>query len=74
VYPVYGDASLRSFDARSGSKLYVRVDKDKSYALFGDFVTGDGFTPAGGAGQRRQPEAAQPGPVQPHRHRRAAAP
>lgn len=44
LYPVYGDASLRSFDARSGSRLYVRVDKDKSYLLFGDFVTGDGFT------------------------------
>jgi hypothetical protein len=44
LYPVYGDASLRSFDARSGSRLYVRVDQDKSYLLYGDFVTGDGFT------------------------------
>ena len=43
LYPVYGDASLRSFDARSGDRLYVRVDKNKSYALYGDFVTGDGF-------------------------------
>jgi hypothetical protein len=50
VYPVYGDASLRSVDARSGSKLFVRVDKDKSYALFGDFVTGDGFTQQAGQG------------------------
>ena len=50
VYPVYGDASLRSVDARSGSKLFVRVDKDKSYLLFGDFVTGDGFTQQQGQG------------------------
>lgn len=50
LYPVYGDASLRSFDARSASRLYVRVDKDKSYALYGDFVTGDGFTQAIGQG------------------------
>lgn len=51
VYPVYGDSSLRSVDARSGSKLFVRVDKDKSYALFGDFVTGDGLTQPGFPGQ-----------------------
>ncbi len=49
-YPVYGDASLRSFDGRSGSKLYVRIDKNKDYVLFGDFVTGDGFTQAIGQG------------------------
>lgn len=49
-YPVYGDSSLRSFDARSGSKLYVRLDKDKNYALYGDFVTGDGFTQPIGQG------------------------
>ncbi len=50
VYPVYGDASLRSFDARSGDRLYVRIDKNKSYALYGDFVTGDGFTQPLGQG------------------------
>lgn len=50
LYPVYGDASLRSFDARSAERLYVRVDKGKSYALFGDFVTGDGFTQMIGQG------------------------
>jgi hypothetical protein len=50
LYPVYGDASLRSFDARSADRLYVRVDKNKSYALYGDFVTGDGFTQAIGQG------------------------
>jgi len=50
VYPVYGDASLRTVDARSGSRLFVRVDRDKSYALFGDFVTGDGFSQPQGQG------------------------
>jgi len=50
LYPVYGDASLRSFDARSGDRLYVRVDKNKSYVLYGDFVTGDGFSQPIGQG------------------------
>lgn len=38
-YPVYGDASSRSFEANSSEKLYVRVDKGSSYALYGDFTT-----------------------------------
>ena len=50
LYPVYGDSSLRSFDARSGDRLYVRIDKNKSYALYGDFVTGDGFSQPIGQG------------------------
>ncbi len=49
-YPVYGDASLRSFDARSTSRLYVRIDRKKSYLLYGDFVTGDGFSQPIGQG------------------------
>jgi hypothetical protein len=50
LYPVYGDSSLRSFDARSGSRLYVRIDKNKSYVLFGDIITGDGFSQPYGQG------------------------
>ena len=38
-YSVYGDASTRGFDAQSASRLYVRVDKEKSYLLYGDFNT-----------------------------------
>lgn len=38
-YPVYGDSSVRTFDAQSTSKLYVRIDKDKSWLLYGDFIT-----------------------------------
>ena len=50
-YPVYGDASIKGFDAKSAEKLYVRVDKNKSYLLYGDYATGDGFSQlaAGGA-------------------------
>ncbi len=50
-YPVYGDSSIKTFDAKSASRLYVRIDKDKSYALYGDFSTADGFATAhGGTG------------------------
>ena len=38
-YPVYGDSSVKGFDAQSTGKLYIRVDKDHSYALYGDFTT-----------------------------------
>jgi hypothetical protein len=38
-YPIYGDASIKNFDAQSKSRLYVRIDQDKSYLLYGDFVT-----------------------------------
>jgi outer membrane protein OmpA-like peptidoglycan-associated protein len=38
-YPIYGDSSSKFYDAQSASRLYVRVDKDKSYLLYGDFNT-----------------------------------
>lgn len=38
-YPVYGDSSLRGYDAQSSSRFYVRVDKNRSYLLYGDFTT-----------------------------------
>ena len=38
-YPIYGDASSKQFDAQSTSRVYVRVDKDKSYLLYGDYST-----------------------------------
>lgn len=38
-YPVYGDASAKGFDAQSTSKLYVRVDHGRSYAMYGDINT-----------------------------------
>ena len=38
-YPVYGDSAIKAFDAQSTSRFYVRIDKQKSYLLFGDFTT-----------------------------------
>jgi hypothetical protein len=38
-YPIYGDSSLKGFDAQSTQKLYLRVDKEKSNFLVGDFTT-----------------------------------
>ncbi len=38
-YPVYGDASMREFDAQSAGRFYVRVDKERSFFLYGDFQT-----------------------------------
>lgn len=38
-YPVYGDASIKGFDAQSTQRFYVRIDKGSSYALYGDFPT-----------------------------------
>jgi uncharacterized repeat protein (TIGR01451 family) len=38
-YPVYGDSAIKGFDAQSTSRLYVRVDKHKSYLLLGDYST-----------------------------------
>ncbi|WP_296223391.1 DUF11 domain-containing protein [Ralstonia sp. UBA689] len=38
-YPIYGDASVRGFDAQSSQRLYVRIDKGRSYLLYGDFTS-----------------------------------
>ncbi|MDH5233795.1 MAG: hypothetical protein OEW77_02475 [Gemmatimonadota bacterium] len=38
-YPVYGDASVREFDARSAGRLYVRIDRQQSFLMIGDFTT-----------------------------------
>jgi hypothetical protein len=38
-YPIYGDSSTKSFDAQSSQRLYVRIDKNRSYLLYGDFNT-----------------------------------
>ncbi len=39
-YTLYGDASTQEHDASSRKKLYLRIEKDQYYALFGDFSTG----------------------------------
>ena len=40
-YPIYGDSSIRGVDAQSSGKLYVRLDKKRSYFLLGDYTTAD---------------------------------
>ena len=40
-YPVYGDSSVRGVDAQSSGKLYVRLDKNRSFLLYGDYTTSD---------------------------------
>jgi len=37
-YPVYGDGSERGFDAQSSSQLYVKVERERSYILYGDLA------------------------------------
>jgi uncharacterized repeat protein (TIGR01451 family) len=39
VYPLFGDSSTRFEAAQSNSKLYARIDRKRSYAMFGDFET-----------------------------------
>jgi uncharacterized repeat protein (TIGR01451 family) len=38
-YPVYGDSSVKGFDAQSTGKLYVRLDQGTSFVLYGDYST-----------------------------------
>ncbi|MFN7928221.1 MAG: hypothetical protein U0Y68_09770 [Blastocatellia bacterium] len=38
VYQVFGDASQRYNGAASNTKLFARVDRGRSYAMFGDFT------------------------------------
>lgn len=40
LYPLFGDSSTRYDEAQSNSKLYARIDRGRSYALFGDFSGG----------------------------------
>lgn len=35
-YPVYGDNSERGHDAQSSTNLYVKIEKGRSYVLYGD--------------------------------------
>ena len=49
-YPVYGDSSIRGFDAQSSGKLYVRIDKKRCYLLYGDFTTAAASTDVRGLG------------------------
>ncbi|MBI5885202.1 MAG: OmpA family protein [Deltaproteobacteria bacterium] len=39
-YTVYGDASGQRYDAASARNIYVKVERERFYALFGDYETG----------------------------------
>ncbi|HEX8116888.1 MAG TPA: hypothetical protein VF521_06425, partial [Pyrinomonadaceae bacterium] len=39
AYPLFGDSSTRFEDAQTNSKLYARLDRGRSFLLFGDFET-----------------------------------
>jgi hypothetical protein len=36
-YPVFGDSSIKTFGAQSSGPVFVRVEKNKNYLLYGDF-------------------------------------
>jgi uncharacterized repeat protein (TIGR01451 family) len=39
-YTLYGDRTSTQYDAESQEKLFLKLEKDQFYALFGDFSTG----------------------------------
>jgi uncharacterized repeat protein (TIGR01451 family) len=43
-YTLYGDGTQQGYDASSARKLYLKLERDQFYALFGDFDTGLGQT------------------------------
>ncbi|MCZ2496298.1 hypothetical protein GN316_05965 [Xylophilus sp. Kf1] len=44
-YPIYGDTSVVRYDARSTGKLYLRLDREKNYFLYGDYLSHDTARP-----------------------------
>ena len=46
-YTVYADRTERRFDAASTRKLYLKLEREQFYALFGDFTTGFNDTELG---------------------------
>ena len=39
-YTLYGDATQQQYDAASAKKLYVKIEREQFYAMFGDYDTG----------------------------------
>lgn len=52
AYPLFGDASQRFEDAQSNSKLFARLDRGSSYAMFGDMETDQQNLQLGGYARR----------------------
>jgi hypothetical protein len=38
-YPVYGDASIKTFDAQTSGRFYLRAERGRSYVVYGDLQT-----------------------------------
>ena len=38
-YPIYGDESKTGYEAMSTDKLYVKIEKNRSYLMYGDYKT-----------------------------------
>ncbi len=41
-YPLPGDASIRGYDARSTSKWFAKLEKERHFIMWGDYTTSDG--------------------------------
>ena len=39
-FTLYGDASAQQYDAASTNKLYIKIEREQFYAMFGDYNTG----------------------------------
>ena len=44
LYTLYGDATQQDYDAASAKSIYIKIERDKFYALFGDMETGMSVT------------------------------
>ena len=55
-YPVYGDSSLKQFDAQTSGRFYARVDRGLGYVMYGDLQTSE-LQSRGPAARRVQPRA-----------------
>ena len=40
-YPIYGDSSINGFEAQSTSDIFVKIAKNNSFIMYGDFNTKD---------------------------------
>lgn len=40
VFPIYGDSSVQKYDAETSDGMFVKIEKEKSYAMYGDYDTG----------------------------------
>ncbi|MDT8451808.1 MAG: OmpA family protein [Gammaproteobacteria bacterium] len=43
-YTIYGDGSSQRYDASSAEKLYLKIEREQFYALYGDFDSGMNVT------------------------------